>query len=182
MPCITGSIQRYPFNPSTLRNIKYLLEESTFADNLPKEIESSQIELLIGNDYYLDITLPHKIEITPGFYMLGSKLGWILTGRTSEAVDNTEEASLLMLTHGTAIKEAQHKRSISQKVTIESKESTRQNAQHHAIIQSTRAAKMTRVFVASAKMRRITTVFETNYMSNHQIYISPTQQHSKIQQ
>ena len=35
--------------------------------------------------------------------MLGSKLGWILTGRTAETVENTAEPSMLILTHGTDI-------------------------------------------------------------------------------
>lgn len=44
--------------------------------------------------------------------MLGSKLGWILAGQTSDVLDNTEEGSLLMLTQGTEITEGQHKRGI----------------------------------------------------------------------
>ena len=78
VPSIIGSIQRHPFNFSALRNIKYLMEESSVADKLPKEIKSSQIELLIGTNYSLDITLPQKIEIRPIFYLLGSKLGYVL--------------------------------------------------------------------------------------------------------
>ena len=50
------------------------------ADTIPTETESSEIELLIGNDYYLDIILSQKIEIQPGLYLLASKLGWIWTG------------------------------------------------------------------------------------------------------
>ena len=33
--------------------------------------------------------LPQKIEIQPGPCMLGSKLGWILSGRASETFENT---------------------------------------------------------------------------------------------
>ena len=58
---------------------------------------------LIGNDYYLDIILPQKIEIQPGLYMLGSKLGRILSGRTSETAENTAEPSMLILTYGTDV-------------------------------------------------------------------------------
>ena len=35
--------------------------------------------------------------------MLGSKLGWILAGRTTETVENTAEPSMLILTYGTDI-------------------------------------------------------------------------------
>ena len=50
--------------------------------------ETSSVELLIGNDYYLDIILPQNVEVQSELYMLGSKLGWILSGRTSEIVEN----------------------------------------------------------------------------------------------
>ena len=43
------------------------------------------------------------MEIQQGLYMLGSKLGWILAGRTSEFVKTTEEQSLLVLTYGNEI-------------------------------------------------------------------------------
>ena len=52
--------------------------------------ETSSVELLIGNDYYLDIILPQKVEVQSELYMLGSKLGWILSGRTSEIVENPQ--------------------------------------------------------------------------------------------
>ena len=58
---------------------------------------------MIGNDYYLDLILPQKIEIQKGLYVLGSKLGWILAGRTAETVENTAEPSMLILTYGTDI-------------------------------------------------------------------------------
>ena len=75
---------------------------------MPTEIESSSIDLLIGNDYYLDLNLPQKVEIQQGLYMLGSKLGWILAGRTSESVKTTEEQSLLELTYGNKIERNTH--------------------------------------------------------------------------
>ena len=70
---------------------------------MPTEWETSSVELLIGNDYYLDIILPQKMEVQPGLYMLGSKLGWILSGRTSEIVERTTEPSMLLLTQGKRI-------------------------------------------------------------------------------
>ena len=65
--------------------------------------QSSSVELLIGNDYYLDIILPQKIEVQAGLYMLGSKLGWILSGRTAEITIDTTEASMLILTYGAEV-------------------------------------------------------------------------------
>ena len=86
------------------KNPKGLIRnEFSLADDLPSKGEISSIDLLIRNDYYLDMILPQKIEIQPGLYMLGSKLGWILSGRTSETIENTTESNMLILTHGKQI-------------------------------------------------------------------------------
>ena len=74
VPQIAGSIQRRPVNHKSFQNWEYLWGEFPLADDLPKEIETSSIDLLIGNDYYLDIILPQKIEVQTGLYILGSKL------------------------------------------------------------------------------------------------------------
>ena len=102
-PQIAESIQRRPVNLKSLDNWKCLWNEFSLADDLPSKGEISSIDLLIGNDYYLDMILPQKIEIQPGLYMLGSKLGWILSGRTSETIENTTESNMLILTHGKQI-------------------------------------------------------------------------------
>ena len=104
VPNITGSIQRRPINLKSLQNWDYLWKESVLADTLPNERESSTIELLIGNDYYLDLILPQKIEIQRGLYMLGSKLGWNLAGCTSDSFNEMTEPSLLILTYGSEIR------------------------------------------------------------------------------
>ena len=75
VPQIAESIQRRPVNLKTLENWNYLWIEFSLADDLPTERETSSVELIIGNDYYLDIKLPQKMEVQPGLYMLGSKLG-----------------------------------------------------------------------------------------------------------
>ena len=103
VPQIAESIQRRPVNLKTLDNWNYLWNEFSLADDLPTERETSSVELLIGNDYYLDIILQQKMEVQSGLYMLGSKLGWILSGRTYEIVERTMEPSMLILTHGKGI-------------------------------------------------------------------------------
>ena len=80
-----------------------LWNEFSLADDIPTERETSSVELLIRNDYYLEIILPQKVEVQSGLYMLGSKLGWILSGRTSEIVENSTESSMLIMTHGKRI-------------------------------------------------------------------------------
>ena len=103
VPQNAESIQRRPVNLKTLDNWNYLWNEFSLAGDLPTERETSSVELLIGNDYYLDIILPQKMEVQPGLYMLGSKLGWILSGRLSEIVERTTEPSMLLLTQGKRI-------------------------------------------------------------------------------
>lgn len=100
VPQIAGEIQRRPVNFKSFRNWKYLWGEFPLADDLPSETETSAVDLHIGNDFYLDFILPQKIEVQPGLYLLGSKLGWILSGRTSETVTNITESSMLILTYG----------------------------------------------------------------------------------
>ena len=100
IPTITGEMQRRPLNKRFSQNWEYLWRDNLLADALPTKLENSTTDLLIGNDYYLDFILPQKVEIQPGLYMLGSKLGWILAGRTSDTVKTTEEQSLLVVTYG----------------------------------------------------------------------------------
>ena len=104
VPSITGNIQRGPTNLSSVQDRENLVKQYALADTLPCERESSTIELLIGSDYYLDLILPQKVEIQPGLYLLASKLGWLISGRTSKyTYDKHEETNMLVLTYGTGI-------------------------------------------------------------------------------
>ena len=55
-------------------HLEHLMKNVELADSIPSENESSTIELLISNDFYLDLILSQKIEIQPVLYLLGSKL------------------------------------------------------------------------------------------------------------
>ena len=46
--------------------------------------DSINIHLLLGNDYYSELLLSNTIHIQPNLYLLESKLGWIISGRTSK--------------------------------------------------------------------------------------------------
>ena len=109
VPSICGSILRRPVKCKSLQNWEHLWNEENLADSFPTEKETTTIELLIGNDYYLDFILPQKIEVQLGLYMLASKLGWILTGRTSEQAEETSEPNMLILSYNSNTqKEANH--------------------------------------------------------------------------
>ena len=82
--------------------------EYSLADTLPREKESSSIELLIGSDFYLYFILPQRVEIQPGLYMLATKLGWMLSGRVSGMTRNIQteeipEPNMLVMTYGLGI-------------------------------------------------------------------------------
>ena len=95
VPIISGTVQRKAIKFHSSKNLVHLVRSLDMADSILSETDSSTVELLIGNDYYLDVILSQKIEVQPGLYLLASKLDWILTGRTSEA---QSEASQTMMT------------------------------------------------------------------------------------
>ena len=101
VPVISGTVQRKVLKLFPSKNLDHLVRSLEMADTIPLETESSAVKLLIGSDYYLDIILSQKIEVQPGLYLLASKFGWILTGRTSEADSPINESNMLILTYGT---------------------------------------------------------------------------------
>ena len=70
VPQIAESIQRRPVNLKSLDNWKCLWNEFSLADDLPNKGEISSIDLLIGNDYYLDMILPQKLRFNQVYICL----------------------------------------------------------------------------------------------------------------
>ena len=101
VPVISGTVQRKALKLFSSNNLDHLVRSLEMADAIPLETESSAVEVLIGSDYYLDIIFSQKIEVQPGLYLLASKLGWILTGRTSEIDSQMNESNMLILTYRT---------------------------------------------------------------------------------
>ena len=75
VPQIAGSIQRRPVNLKSIKNWEYLWTEFSLADDIPNVRETSSVDLLIGNDYYLDLILPQKIEIQKRIIHVGFEIG-----------------------------------------------------------------------------------------------------------
>lgn len=98
VPSITGNIQRKPMKLCEKQEFKNLTRNLPLADSVPEEVQTDSIELLIGNDYYMDILLPDRIEVQPGLYLLLSKLGWILSGRSNEIDFETRHLTMLTMT------------------------------------------------------------------------------------
>ena len=88
VPKITGMIQRMPINSEQLGPF---IRDYHLSDSLRKELEVSTVELLIGNDYYCDLVSSEREKAGPGLYLLGSHLGWILSGRTPTKEKKTSE-------------------------------------------------------------------------------------------
>ncbi|XP_060597241.1 uncharacterized protein LOC132751136 [Ruditapes philippinarum] len=98
VPTISGNLHRSPAGVLDKEHVKHIIGSVDLADTLLTRNETSSIEMLVGNDYYLDFILYQKIELIPGLFLLGSKLGWILTGRTFD--QDSDGPCMLILTHG----------------------------------------------------------------------------------
>ncbi|CAM1294859.1 Uncharacterised protein r2_g406 [Pycnogonum litorale] len=90
-PTITGTIQRVPVSSKIIN----ILDDFDLADNPPNQCENCIIDILIGNDYYLEFMSVMKTDLGNGLYLLKSSLGWILTGRTP-VTENSAEIGLLI--------------------------------------------------------------------------------------
>ena len=66
-----------------------------------KFTKSCTIDILIGNDFNLDIIQPEKKVLQPGHHLLNSRSGWIFAGimQTDEPLESP--TNLLIVTHGT---------------------------------------------------------------------------------
>ena len=82
------------------------MKDIELADDIPLENECSTIDILIGNDYYLDLILSQRVEVQPGLYLLASKLGWIVTGRTFDSDTQRNESSVFVMTYDKDVHES----------------------------------------------------------------------------
>ena len=96
VPNITGTIERKPFRSET---IKQTLKQYELVDTIPIKKESCNIVLLVGNYYYADIVSTNKIMLSEGLYLVVSKFGWMLSGRTKHEYTAPKRDSLMMLTY-----------------------------------------------------------------------------------
>ena len=96
VPKISGNIQRTPI---PLKNQFEVQRKYRLADSLPRQVESSSIGVLIGSDYYHDIISSEKVQIQEGLYVVRSKFGWIICGRTTGNEQDSMENSMLVMTY-----------------------------------------------------------------------------------
>ena len=72
-----------------------LKQKYDLADTLPSQIETYTLGILIGNDHYYDIMLDKREVVQENLYVLESKLGWILSGRTT--IRESQDENILFL-------------------------------------------------------------------------------------
>ena len=106
VPSITGTVQRQPATFESQERFEKIIKGLQLADTIPHEKESDSVQILIGSDYYLDVILPDRIKVQSGLYLLNSRFGWILTGRTNQYNCDSVESSMIILTHGNTINDS----------------------------------------------------------------------------
>ena len=97
-----GTVFRGRIHLGSLQKGEKFLNKFDLADTLPHQRESSTIDILVGNNFYL-LVLSQKVEVQLGLYLLESNLRWLLSGRTYDNVIKRQDSSMLVLTYGTDI-------------------------------------------------------------------------------
>jgi len=98
VPVISAELNRQPEKCLQNKEMTQLLQTVYLADTIPIKNEKSPVEMLIGNDYYLDLISATKIELQPGLYLLHTQLGWILSGRTNETPQCARASNTIAIT------------------------------------------------------------------------------------
>ena len=93
IPTITGPVHRV-----VLPNVERVCQHLCLADNLPKQGEVTNIDLLIGNDYYHGIISADRLSVGPSLHLLSSTLGWIVSGRAPPTTDANCSLSTVSMT------------------------------------------------------------------------------------
>ena len=102
---ISGPLLRTPLQ---LKNQRMLMQQYDLADTLPSQMETYTLGILIGNDHYYDIMLDKREVVQENLYVLESKLGWILSGRTTIR-ESQDENILFLLSTSSDIPSELHK-------------------------------------------------------------------------
>ena len=91
---ITGPLQRAPLR---LKDHGQLTSQFQLADTIPNQLETYNLGLLIGNDYYDKIVLGERKQVQDNLYLLKSTVGWILSGRTSREDQPQDESAMFVM-------------------------------------------------------------------------------------
>ena len=90
-----------PLHRASLPDLLTLRQHLQLADTCSVTGDSATIDILIGNDYYLDIVTKESLRVgSTSLYLLSSKLGWILSGRTSSPDSAAATCAMLTMSSG----------------------------------------------------------------------------------
>jgi len=78
VPVICNNLERKPLKALMEPDVALILQSVDLADTLPTKNERSPIGVLIGNDFYLDIILGKKFELSQGLYLMWSQCWFYL--------------------------------------------------------------------------------------------------------
>ena len=107
VPKISGDMQRLPICFKSRVSIQ---KRFRLTDTLPQQTESSTIGVLIGSDYYHEMMSSEKVEVQEGLYLIKSKFGWIISGKTKTNERVHHENTMFVMTHSSTqvLPELQH--------------------------------------------------------------------------
>jgi len=76
------------------------ISANRLADSVPANLEPSNVDLLIGSDYFWSIVGTEKITLPSGLFLVSSKIGYILTGSYLDPMvsQGTPVSSCLVMT------------------------------------------------------------------------------------
>ena len=96
VPKICAQINRHPVH---LEDKMKFQRAFRLADTLPTSREVSTIGVLIGSDYYNDVMTGERKQVQDGLFVLKSKFGWVVSGRTKGKDKHHSESTLFVMTH-----------------------------------------------------------------------------------
>ena len=70
--------------PVTIKEAEIINEYFPLADTVITKEERVPVHLLIGNDYYSELIIGKREVLKDGLFLLSSRLGWIISGRTNQ--------------------------------------------------------------------------------------------------
>jgi len=73
VPVISNNLERKPLKALMEPDVARILQSVDLADTLATKNERSPIYVLIANDFYLDIILGQKFELSQGLYLMLSQ-------------------------------------------------------------------------------------------------------------
>ena len=85
---ITSPIRRGPL-PQAHTEFLQAIAPDKLADNIPVQLSSATIDILLGSDYFWNIVDGGRIVLPSGLLLVSSKLGYILTGKYPDPTEKS---------------------------------------------------------------------------------------------